>query len=357
MTLPSQPSATGGTGRHPATSPLSPVQREFIKAISLLTGQDFEDCVVAALQQSLEGGCQRVTAISGGDGGIDGLSHNHQRAYCCYGLDTQPRPSTTSKALAGKVSEKFKEDILRILELGPRDEGLPRKDNDILEKVLDTSSPDKIKCIVLVTNAFYESSVIGTLKRAFIAFCKKSTMRFVDPKCDLMVWGPEDLARNIVITPQNLLRVQDPALFRVLTEFDTDTEAPPQDLHDAFYSKFECIIEANPSTSDIISEIRDDLRKLWQNGIALDNRLAANMPSIHEEFSRARRVSAREALIKSARHWQDPIDLLETCRAELQRTLASTSLGLAPSSILRELADAEVGRLIGECPLRWRKST
>lgn len=74
---------------------------QYARKLGHLSGDPFEDEIVIALQQTIVG-FQRVPDKPHGDGGLDGISHNFTRAYCCYGLELQPGPGTISAAIRRK---------------------------------------------------------------------------------------------------------------------------------------------------------------------------------------------------------------------------------------------------------------
>lgn len=62
---------------------------DYEKLLGGLEGDAFQDEVSARLG-SLFSDFQRIPPKPSGDGGLDGLSHGHTRAYCCYGPEQEP---------------------------------------------------------------------------------------------------------------------------------------------------------------------------------------------------------------------------------------------------------------------------
>jgi hypothetical protein len=173
---------------------------EYSRKLATLTGDAFEIEVVVALQQTFTGGCQRVPDKPNGDGGLDGISHNGSRGYCCYGLEMQPGPGTLAARVRKKIVEKFKADLRRILELELVKKKLVDKPNTVLCGVLGNPPAQRIVNVTLVANVFEDNQLIGDLRTAFAEYLKASKKKFVDPKCELNIWGPEDVANNTSVT-------------------------------------------------------------------------------------------------------------------------------------------------------------
>jgi hypothetical protein len=328
---------------------------EYAKKLGALTGDAFEIEVVVALQNSFTGGCQRVPDKPNGDGGIDGLSHNGVRAYCCYGLELQPGPGTLAARLRQKIAKKFKEDLRRILELNFVRKKLAHKPNLVLPGVLGDPPVQRIENITLVVNVFEDNQLIGDLKTAFAEYLKASAKKFVHPKCELNVWGPEDVANNASVTEQFLLRIEHPAFFSVIVSAASQAPGHEPPDQDKFNGKFDDLSSRVPtSKKDSIDELKATFKQGWSRSILLNDQLASTLPDLHEEFERVRRRAATDANIHSNKQGVDPFELVEKAREGLREQMSELVNGGLPSGTRDELVDAETGRLIGECPLDWR---
>ncbi|MGN6106575.1 MAG: hypothetical protein ACTHU0_15825 [Kofleriaceae bacterium] len=320
-----------------------------------MTGDAFEAEVIVALHQSFTGGCQRIPDKPNGDGGIDGLSHNGRRAYCCYGLEMLPSPGTLPARLRQKIAKKFKSDLLRIHELDFNNKKLVHKTNTALAGILGNPPIQLIENITLVANIFEDNQLIGDLKSAQAEYLKVSRNRFVHPNCELILWGPEDVANHASVTEQFLLRVEHPALFAAIQS--AAKQAPKHVLPNqhGFNQKFNDLAQrVSPARKSSIEALRDEFRKGWSRSILLNDQLASTLPDLHEEFERVRRRAATDANIQSNKPGVDPFTLVEKAREGLREQMAGLVNGGLPSGTRDELVDAETGRLLGECPLEWR---
>lgn len=328
---------------------------EYARKLATLTGDAFETEVVVALQQSFTGGCQRVPDKPNGDGGLDGLSHNGTRAYCCYGLEMQPGPGTLAARLRKKIVDKFKADLRRLLELDFVKKKLVHCPNKVLCGVVGDPPVQRILNITLVANVFEDNQLIGDLRTAFADYMNVSNKKFVDPKCDLNLWGPEDVALNTSVTEQFLLRLEHPALFSAIESSITQAEKHEPPDQDRFIAKFDALVAVvSPTKKPGIDSLKATFKKGWSRSILLNQQLSATLPDVHEQFERMRKAAATDANLDSNKPGVDPFTLLERARERLRRQMSDLVNGGLPSATRDELVDAETGRLIGECPLDWR---
>lgn len=328
---------------------------EYAKKLGNMIGDAFELEVVVALQQTFTGGCQRVPHKPNGDGGIDGLSHNSTRAYCCYGLEMQPGPGTLPARLRQKIVKKFREDLRRILELDIVTRKLVHKQNTVLPGILGDPPIRRIENITLIANVFEDNQLIGDLKGAFAEYLIASRKKFVDPKCEVNIWGPEDVANNASVTEQFLLRIEHPTLFSAIESASSLSQNHEPPNLDKFNEKFNDLAgRVSTNRKGAIDELKTTFKQGWSRSILLNDHLASTLPDLHEEFERVRRRAATDAHIRSNRQGVDPFELVEKARDGLREQMRELVNGGLPSATRDELVDAETGRLLGECPLDWR---
>jgi hypothetical protein len=328
---------------------------EYAKKLGAMTGDAFEVEVIVALHQSFTGGCQRIPDKPNGDGGLDGLSHNGRRAYCCYGLEMLPGPGTLPARLRQKIVKKFKSDLMRLHELDFKNKKLVHKTNTVLPGILGDPPLQLIESVTLVANIFEDNQLIGDLRSAHAQYLKVSKKRFLHPKCELIMWGPEDVANNTSVTEQFLLRVEHPALFAAIEA--ASKQVPTHVLPDQqdFNQKFDDLAQrVPPHRKPSVESLRDVFRQGWSRSILVNDHLASTLPDLHEEFERVRRRAATDANLQSNRLGADPFALVETAREGLRTQMGELVNGGLPSATRDELVDAETGRLLGECPLDWR---
>jgi hypothetical protein len=329
---------------------------DYARKLALLSGDPFETEVITALQQTISS-FQRVPDKPHGDGGLDGLSHQYSRAYCCYGLELQPGPGTLAAALRKKIANKFKADLRRLLAVEFRSRKLVEKANIVLAGVLGDPPSSRIMMIILITNVFEDNRLIGDLRKGFEEYMNASKKRFVDGRCELVIWGPIDFANNMAVSEQCLLRVENPGLFEVLKTVEQQAKTHEPSDQDKFNEKF-AYLDANlPRLKEGIQALKTTFKLGWSKSILIDQQLAATLPNVHEEYERARKTAATNAHIASGKQGVDPFELLENVRVGLRIRMAELVNGGLPPSTRDELVEAETGRLIGECPLDWRSQS
>ena len=87
---------------------------EYSRALAALEGAEFQAEVTARLATVIIG-FQTIPSKPHGDAGLDGLSHNGTRGYCCYGLEHNGFKNNRSREQA--VIKKFAGDLRRLFEL------------------------------------------------------------------------------------------------------------------------------------------------------------------------------------------------------------------------------------------------
>src|SRR4051812_501335 len=88
---------------------------DYEKLIAKLDGNLFQGEVCQRLQAMIVD-FQRIPPKPQGDGGLDGLSHGQERAYCCYGPEQEARKLDT-KGLKDAIVNKFSADLRKLFEL------------------------------------------------------------------------------------------------------------------------------------------------------------------------------------------------------------------------------------------------
>lgn len=78
---------------------------DYEKQLGRLEGAPFEEEVCARLQSMIVD-FQHVVAKPHGDGGLDGLSHGQEHAYCCYGPEQEVR-KLDNQGLKEDIVKKF----------------------------------------------------------------------------------------------------------------------------------------------------------------------------------------------------------------------------------------------------------
>jgi hypothetical protein len=202
---------------------------EYEKYVAGLEGERFQDEVCARLQGHITD-FQRIPDKPSGDGGLDGLSHGQEHAYCCYGPEQDP-VKLKVKGLKDDIVEKFTDDLKKLFEvnIGPNRRVVHAANAELATIMGDGN---KIRAIFLVVNRFETHRVIGALKTAFNRFKRGSQLNFVHADATLTIWGPKDLATRGPLDEHTLFRLQNKDLFDRLREA-TAADIPPNATGDS----------------------------------------------------------------------------------------------------------------------------
>src|SRR3984957_2388364 len=106
---------------------------EYERALSRLTGDAFQEEVSVRLATAILS-FQDVPRKPHGDGGLDGLSHDAERAYCCYGPEFDN--FKTAKELTSDIVEKFKGDLRKLFELAMDNRKIVQGENKEIATIL-----------------------------------------------------------------------------------------------------------------------------------------------------------------------------------------------------------------------------
>jgi hypothetical protein len=321
-------------------------QTVYQQILGTLEGSDFQDEVCARLQGHITD-FQRIPPKPSGDGGLDGLSHGQERAYCCYGPEQDPVKLKKS-ALKDDIISKFSADLRKLFELTLVDRKLQVAPNKELGTILGDGN--KIKHVYLVVSWFETHRVVGPLNTAFGRYKKVSEHRFIDASATMTIWGPKDLASRAEVDDQTLFRIETRGLQgRVLNATAALLSTEVTGDYDA---KFSDLRARQPEKAAHVDALARDLRQAWAAAIALDNQLAATSVGLHEALENARRDAATAARLHSM-GTGSPDQLM----LEVQRNVVAQlgqNFGQKLGGMTTTIATGVVAGLIGECPLDWR---
>jgi len=335
---------------YPRNLPSTMVSRsnldDYEKLIAKLEGNVFEDEVCARLQTMIVD-FQAIPAKPHGDGGLDGLSHGQERAYCCYGPELEAR-KLDNKGLKDDIVNKFSDDLRKLFELDFEKKKLKHAPNEELETIMGADR--KIKHVCLIVSWFESHRVIGPLNTHFGRFKASSQLRFVDTDATVTVWGPKNLAALGAVDEHTLFRIQNPALIACV-----QTASAAEFVKDGggdFDAKFDDLKRRRPGSAAKVEGISQKLREAWAAAIALDNDLSKNSLGLHQVLESVRSGAALSAQVKSMSA-PDPYQLIDTMHKEVAVQLEQ-GFGNRFGPLTPRITQGVVASLIGECPIDWR---
>lgn len=326
---------------------------QYQRMLGSFEGDEFEAEACAKLQMSIPD-FQTVPSKPSGDGGLDGLSHKQTRAYCCYG-PVQSSFKSNTKGLKDNIVEKFRSDLRTLFELELNgSNALAHKDTVPLKTII--ADGNKIKHIYLLVSVFNTHQIIGPLNSSLKKYIKASNLTYIDANVTLAIWGPDQITCLSPTDEATLFRIENKAFSNMLKAHGSSHISPTD--KGEFQDKFDYIRTmltkkgASAQRIQTINEMQASFEKAWSACLAFELNLSQNSISLHEALETARGTGTTSALLKSGPD-VNPQDLIQEMMIEM-RTLIKESFNIGDMPEIRKVAQGEVARLIGECPVDWR---
>lgn len=322
---------------------------EYERFLASLVGDAFEDEVCDRLR-ALFTDFQRIPR-KGGDAGLDGLSHRQTRAYCCYGPQLDPAKLATKGALKDDVVAKFRDDLCKIFEIEHQGKTkIVQVDGQVGTVIADGC---QLTSIVLVVNWFEDKKIVGLLNTSFRKFLKASACKFVAPECGISIWGPKDLAGLALVDDATRFRAENRVLVAKLREAEKSAPVPvPTSTLKDFDSKFDWVVAQDPTNANQVNGLRETFRHAWSKALVFETHLEGAAVRLHQALESAREHAATSAQLRSLENLP-PGRLLSDTRSDIRQHL-TTAFGDG-GTVSAAFVDGEVARLVGECPIEWRK--
>jgi len=319
---------------------------DYEKQLGKLEGNPFEEEVCARLQSMIVD-FQHVVAKPHGDGGLDGLSHGQEHAYCCYGPEQEIR-KLDNQGFKDDIVKKFSGDLRKLFELEFQGKKLNHASNGELKTIMGEGR--KIKHIRLIVSWFESHRVLGPLQTAFDKYKTTSRLQFVDSNATLTVWGPKNLAALGAVDEHTIFRIQNPALIASVQA--ASAAELVKDGGGDFDAKFNDLKRRQPAAATRVDEIAHKFREAWAAAIALENDLSKNSLILHQTLEAVRESAALSAQVKSM-STTDPYPLIDTMCKEVATQLGQ-GFGDKFGPLTPRISQGVVAGLIGECPIEWR---
>lgn len=322
---------------------------EYERFLATLVGDAFEDEVCDRLR-ALFTDFQRIPR-RGGDAGLDGHSHRQTRAYCCYGPHLEPAKLAKKGALKDDIVAKFRGDLCKLFEIEHQGKAKIVQVDGQMSTIIGDGL--RLTSIVLVVNWFEDKRLIGLLNTSFRNYVKASACNFVSPDCGLSIWGPKDLAGLALVDDATRFRAENRVLVSKLREVEKSTPMPlPTATLKDFDSKFDWVVAQQPANANQVNDLRERFREAWSKALVLETQLEASAVRLHEALESSREHAATTAQLRSLEGLL-PGRLLSDARNDIRQHLTT---GFGDGGIVSAtLVDGEVARLVGECPIEWRK--
>ncbi|WP_147443650.1 hypothetical protein [Corallococcus sicarius] len=322
-----------------------PPHVECARRLALLEGDDFEVAITGLLANNHQD-FQSIPAAPQGDGGLDGLAENFTVGYCCYGIENID--TLAPKAVAKKTLDKFKADLMRILEFNPKK---PKKliphPNTTLSKVFPAKT--KLKHIYLVVNSFKSNTVIGPLNTWFAAIKPNSPCTYMEPACTITIEGPHEITNRLTVTPSYQARLESSLLSKMLNQPTAPTTAP-SDLS-GFDDKMNVL--ASVSNPVRVQALRNNFHQQWLSQLGMLEELNNNHPQAHKRIFATIEAIREEVIVKflsaTPQNLADRLMVFETDLADRLHTEIPL-----PKQDAQRFARRVTAQLVGECDIDWR---
>ncbi len=266
-------------------------------------------------------------------------------AIAVMGLSTAPR---VRKPGVADIAKKFKSDLRRLFELDFENKKLVRKTNPELQTILPKNC--KLKRIFLIVNWFESHRVLGPIGTAVGEYKQASECRFVDLEVAVVVLGHTELANLYAVDESALYRVQQRVFMRkVRVTAQTVVIHNPKD----FEAKMQVLREIRPDMAVTIEAWSKELLNNWRMALAFEIELDNTLPMLHQSLEDSRRqivVRVVELMISATDPWSQIGNAHDIAHGILTR-----DFGKQHGALLPDVSSGEIARLIGECPVGWKK--
>jgi hypothetical protein len=245
---------------------------------------------------------QSFPAKPQGDAGLDGISHNGEHGYCCYG--PEPDEFKTAKDREKAVAEKFKSDLRKLFELDFDKRKLVRTENTEIATILPDGQT--IKHIKLIVNWFESHRVLNPISTATSQYKQISSCRYVDPGASVVVWGPKDLAGSYAVDESTILRSRQRIFFK---EVQTAAEHVEIENPINFGTKMATLREIRPQHVCAIERLTAQFLGDWRVALAFERKIDETLPSLHQSLEDSRRrilQRVAQLMICSDTPWAEP---------------------------------------------------
>jgi hypothetical protein len=316
---------------------------EYARTLSQLTGDGFQDEVCTRLHSAILS-FQTIPRKPHGDAGLDGLSHDGEHAYCCYGPehDAFKKPKDRERAIV----DKFKGDLRRLFELDFENRKPIRIENKEIPTILREGG--KLKHIKLIVNWFESHRVVGPISTAVAQYKQLSACKYVDPGASVIIMGPKELANAYPVDASTILGSRQRIFFK---EVQSASELVQIENPTDFDAKMTVLCEICPSQICTIEGLKEQFLADWRMALAFERKLDETMPALHQALdSNRRRILQRVAqlMLGSDRPWME----LERA-GEVASSVLAHDFKTYGETLLGAISSGEVARLIGECPITW----
>lgn len=332
--------------------PLGEVETRIADGLAKLSGIDFQEEVSRLLARNIPS-FQAMPETR--EGGIDGLSHNQEVAYCCLGLKESTIRGSTLQGLSDSICDKFQKDLRKLFELKQeRSSGnLAHAPNVLLGKV--RRGQRRIRCMRLIVNHFEDPSIVGRLQAARDRYSQASKNTHIDPDCSVVIEGPTQLVLRLGVGPVDLYHIEARGI-SALFAMSFSREGHEDEL-DRFKldEKMDALAAANPRRVDGVEALRSQYYGDWVDYLGMMTRLDADHPSIYEYMLELEHGASSEAhKCSMGTSPQDMPQMIDRLGTSIQEMLEKDPPVTLPPWGVKKYVQRLTAYLVSDCALDWR---
>ena len=344
---------------------------KYVETLEALTGKPFQEAVCTRLKNVVPS--FQFIPDKGGDGGLDGYSHNGETGYCCYGLELDPAKDEDD--YVSMIAEKFQKDLRRLFEVevkpkkkavqdglnpvtantptaiatnGPTSAAIKFQHvpNKELESVLGQDV--KMSHIRLLVNRFESKKVLGRIQTAFNRYKTASKCRFVDPLATLVLDGPKQLAQEHQVDELTLSLARRQQLFERLSGSASTVVLPKVNTLEM---KLQTMKQIRPGHDSTIDAMGNDFKRDWKLALAAERELSDAAENLHRALDRGKQrllAKVNKLMTESDEPWNEL-----TTAGDLAEEMLKPILEEWFGDLFIDVCNGEVAALIGDCPIGW----
>lgn len=264
-------------------------------------------------------------------------------AGACYGPKRDFAKTPGGRASA--IVKKFSGDLRKLMELGFRQRQLIHRPNKKLLRLLPNQ---RLTEITLVVNWFEHNKILIGINAAVASYKASSLFRCVAPGATVVVVGPKQLAEQFTIDEIALADIQQRTMLQRIE--DAARHVTLDNVHD-FDVKIDMLRSLVPGHDASIDRIAATWRRNWKKALAFEHELNSGLPHLHQRLE-----NSREEILNF-------VDQLTLTGADMHRRwpeverhafdVLRRNFGSQYDVLVPGVANGEIARLIGECPIEW----
>jgi hypothetical protein len=199
-------------------------------------------------------------------------------------------------------------------------------------------------------NWFESHRVLSPILSAAEEYEKVSQCRYVESNATVIVVGPKQLANRYAVDEVTIMRARQRVF---LQKIQMKAESVVLASTAKFDEKKEILKEIYPDKVETIDALWLQLQSSWRMALAFEQELDDTLPNLHRDLETNRSRIMQKVLtlmLSSPAPWEQLMRSTEFA-TEILRKDFDTLFG----TIVEDLSNGEVARLVGECPIGWKR--